>query len=50
MSLPDAVDLLAPPLTDQEVIYYQSLLELAAGGFCLPRVLSGHQQFYREAS
>jgi hypothetical protein len=31
MSLPDAVDLLAPPLTDQEVIYYQSLLELAAG-------------------
>jgi hypothetical protein len=32
MSLPDAVDLLAPPLTDQEVIYYQSLLELAAGG------------------
>jgi hypothetical protein len=32
MSLPDAVDLLAPPLSDQEVIYYQSLLELAAGG------------------
>jgi hypothetical protein len=32
MSLPDAVELLAPPLTDQEVIYYQSLLELVAGG------------------
>lgn len=33
MALPDAVDLLAPPLTDQEVIYYQSLLELVAGAF-----------------
>lgn len=33
MSLPDAVDLVAPPLTDQEVIYYQSLLELAAGKY-----------------
>jgi hypothetical protein len=32
MSLPEAVELLAPPLTDQEVIYYQSLLELVAGG------------------
>lgn len=36
MALPDAVDLLAPPLTDQEVIYYQSLLELVAGAFCNP--------------
>lgn len=33
MSLTDALDLLAPPLSDQEVIYYQSLLELAAGEF-----------------
>lgn len=31
MSLTDALDLLAPALSDQEVIYYQSLLELAAG-------------------
>jgi hypothetical protein len=32
MSLTEAVDLLTPALSDQEVIYYQSLLELAAGG------------------
>jgi hypothetical protein len=32
MALPEAVELLAPPLSDQEVIYYQSLLELVAGG------------------
>jgi hypothetical protein len=32
MSLNDAVELLMPPLSDQEVIYYQSLLELMAGG------------------
>lgn len=31
LPLQQAVDLLAPPLSDQEVIYYQSLLELAAG-------------------
>lgn len=31
MSLDTAVELLTPALTDQEVIYYQSLLELMAG-------------------
>eukprot|EP00879_Flechtneria_rotunda_P007223 GHRR01007579.1.p1 GENE.GHRR01007579.1~~GHRR01007579.1.p1 ORF type:complete len:633 (+),score=243.40 GHRR01007579.1:333-2231(+) len=36
MSLNDAVALLAPPLTDQEVIYYQSLVELAGGILGVP--------------
>lgn len=31
LPLPQAVDLLAPPLSDQEVVYLNSLLELAAG-------------------
>lgn len=31
MSLTDAVEMLTPALSDQEVIYYQSLLELVAG-------------------
>lgn len=34
LPLPEAVERLAPPLSDQEVIYYQSLLELVAGACC----------------
>eukprot|EP00775_Hariotina_reticulata_P011760 gene11760-11906_t len=36
MPLTEAVDLLTPALSDQEVIYYQSLLELAAGILDVP--------------
>lgn len=36
LPLPEAVERLAPPLSDQEVIYYQSLLELVAGILDVP--------------
>ncbi|WIA08193.1 hypothetical protein OEZ85_007646 [Tetradesmus obliquus] len=36
LPLPVAVERLAPPLSDQEVIYYQSLLELVAGILDVP--------------
>ncbi|WIA28266.1 hypothetical protein OEZ86_010821 [Tetradesmus obliquus] len=36
LPLPEAVERLAPPLSDQEVVYYQSLLELVAGILDVP--------------